>query len=46
MPEKPVVEEDGDDSVHAPGDGNEAPPEPGAGLGEEVEETDPEVPDE
>ena len=29
---------DGDDSVHAPGDGTEDPPEPGAGLGDEVEE--------
>jgi hypothetical protein len=31
---------DGDDSIHAPGDGTEDPPEPGAGLGEEVEESD------
>jgi hypothetical protein len=34
-------EAEGDDAVHTPGDGNEEPPEPGAGLGEEVEETDP-----
>jgi len=33
---------DGDDSVHTPGDGTEDPPEPGAGLGEEVEDGDPE----
>lgn len=34
--------EEGDDAVHVPGDGNEEPAEPGAGLGEEVEEPDPE----
>jgi hypothetical protein len=36
------VEPEGDDAIHAPGDGTEDPPEPGAGLGEEVEEPDPE----
>jgi hypothetical protein len=40
-PDEPPVEPDGDDSVHAPGDGTEDPPEPGAGLGEEVEDVDP-----
>ena len=34
--------DEGDDAVHKPGDGTEDPPEPGAGLGEEVEEPDPE----
>jgi hypothetical protein len=33
---------DGDDGIHKPGDGTEKPPEPGAGLGEAVEEPDPE----
>jgi hypothetical protein len=37
-----VIEPDGDDAVHTPGDGTEDPPEPGAGLGEEVEDPDPE----
>lgn len=41
----PDPEPDGDDAVHAPGDGNEAPHEPGAGLGEEVEQPDPEDPE-
>ena len=41
-PEDEVPREEGDDSVHTPGDGTEDPPEPGAGLGEEVEEPDPE----
>lgn len=30
--------EDGDDSVHEAADGTDKAPEPGAGLGEEVEE--------
>jgi hypothetical protein len=33
---------EGDDTVHEPADGTDAPPEPGAGLGQEVEEPDPE----
>jgi hypothetical protein len=41
-PVEEVVEPEGDDAIHAPGDGTEDPPEPGAGLGEEVEEPDPE----
>lgn len=46
-PESPppdaLTEPDGDDSVHEPSDGQPGvPPEPGAGLGAEVEETDPE----
>jgi hypothetical protein len=43
--EPPADDEEGDDAVHVHGDGTEDPPEPGAGLGEEVEETDPDAPD-
>lgn len=39
-PDEPPIDE-GDDAVHVHGDGSEEPPEPGAGLGEEVEEPDP-----
>jgi hypothetical protein len=43
--EPPAEDEEGDDAVHVHGDGTEEPHEPGAGLGEEVEETDPDAPD-
>jgi hypothetical protein len=38
-PDDPPREE-GDDAIHVHGDGTEDPPEPGAGLGEELEEDD------
>jgi hypothetical protein len=43
--EPPAADEEGDDAVHVHGDGTEEPAEPGAGLGEEVEEPDPDTPD-